>query len=103
MEKKEGNEKRRPVLVLDTHRGIYWGYIVETLEGGNAVRLENARHCFYFNAVDGHEGVYGLAAAGPGKGSKIGPKVDMLIRDVSKVVECSKEAATRWESVAWGR
>jgi hypothetical protein len=93
---------KRPVLVTDTHRGIYFGYLLEELEGGNAVRLERMRHCFTYNCFSGHCGVYGLATGGPGPGSRIGPPVMAKIRDVSKVVDCTVEAVERWESAKWG-
>lgn len=90
----------KPVLILDKHRGIYFGYLKSTKEGGNAVVLEGARHCFYYTAT-GAKGVYSLAVTGPGPGSKIGPRVCMTVRDVSKVVDCAEAAVTAWENASW--
>jgi hypothetical protein len=89
------------VLVTDSHRGIYFGYFVRRLENGNAIKLKNARHCFSYQCIEGHEGVYGLASGGPGDGSKVGPRVTMIIRDISKLVELTPEAIDRWEKATW--
>jgi len=93
---------KKAVVVLDTHRGIYFGYLITTLEGGNAVRLEGARHCYYYKLAEANEGTYGLATAGPQKGSKIGPRVTMTVRDVAKVIDCSAASVERWEVSTWG-
>jgi hypothetical protein len=93
--------KNKPVLILDRHRGIYFGYLVEELEGGNAVRLENARHCYYYSTVKNHKGTYGLATHGPGKESKIGPRVNMKVRDVAKIIDVSTKAMEQWEKATW--
>ncbi len=100
--KKAKTKTRRPVLVTDRHRGIYFGYLVRTLEGGNAVRLEGMRHCFYYRPASGHCGVYALATVGPGSGSKIGPPVTATIRDVKNIADCEPAAVKRWEAAAWG-
>jgi len=94
---------KRAVLITDTHRGIYFGYLVEELEGGNAVRLENARHCWSYVCLPDHPGVYGLASGGPGPGSRIGPRWNGKVRDVSKVVDVSASAVAKWEAAEWKR
>ena len=99
----KSKKKLRPVVILDTHRGIYFGYLAKTLEGGNAVQLECARWCYYYPTVVGHEGPYGLGSYGPGEGAKIGPPVKMKVRDVSKVVDCTASAVERWENSSWER
>ena len=93
---------KKPVVVLDKHRGIYFGYLVSTLENGNAVKLKGARHCFYYTRVKSHEGTYGLASYGPGEGSKVGPVVTMLVRDVAKIVDCTPIAEENWNRAIWG-
>lgn len=92
-----------PVMVLDCHRGIYFGYLNKVLEGGNAVILDKARHCFYYSAPKeaGEAGVYSLATIGPQEGSKVGPRVKMKIRNVSKIVDVSSRALLAWESASW--
>lgn len=92
----------RPVMILDTHRGIYYGYLVWESEDQSRVKLERARHCFYFAASGNDKGVYSLATVGPCNGSKIGPRVTMTIRDVSKIVDVTEEAAASWNSAKWG-
>ena len=94
-------KKHKPVVILDKHRGIYFGYLVSTHENGNAVKLKNARHCFYYGVHEGHKGTYGLASGGPVSDSKIGPRVNMLVRDVAKVIDCAPSAVKRWESAQW--
>lgn len=95
---------KQKVLVFDKHRGIYWGVLSEILENNNTVYLTNARHCFYFGVRTenpDHKGVYSLATLGPTENSKIGPQVNLYIRDVSKIVECSSEANIAWEQRKW--
>ncbi len=100
---KSRTQSPRPVLVTDIHRGIYFGYLLEFKEDIGVVRLENARHCWYFNCAGGEQsGPYSLATHGPEEGSKIGPPCTMTIRDVSKVVDVSRRAAERWVSLGWG-
>ena len=98
---KSKNEKRA-VLVTDIHRGVYFGYLVEELEGGKAVVLENARHAWYWRVdASNHPGIYGLTSGGPAKGSKIGARFNGKIRDVSKIIDVKPEAVARWESQGW--
>ena len=93
---------KRPVLILDTHRGIYFGYLVSVTHEGRTVKLEKARHCFYFPVAEaGHKGVYGLATVGPADGAKVGPEVTMTVHDVAKIVDCTPKAVKRWTKVLW--
>lgn len=105
-ETRKGNEmakvKRRPVVVTNHHRGIYFGHIVAELEGGNAVKLEGCRVVFSYQCLPGHEGIGGLASGGPGPRTKACPPVDAKIRDVANVMECSAEAAELWDDAKWG-
>jgi len=93
---------KRAVMILDTHRGIYFGYLVKTSNAGRTVTLEGARHCFYFPvAKAGHKGVYGLATVGPRKDAKIGPRVNMDVHDVAKIIDCTDKAIKAWEGASW--
>ncbi len=92
---------KRSVLVTDTHRGVYFGYLCETRHNDKTVRLEGMRHAFYYTCR-GEKGVYSLAVTGPGKGSKIGPRVNAVVNDVNKIVDCSSEATEAWEAASWG-
>jgi len=97
-------KKEKPVLILDAHRGIYFGYLVSKTNNGSTVKLVRARHCFYFvtKKRDGESGVYSLATSGPQTGSKIGPRVTMTIGSVLKIIDCEKKAVESWESATWG-
>ena len=98
----------KPYLVLDSHRGIYFGYAtakaVRTAMEAGHIKLSDARHCFYYSVAnhDENKGVYGLATVGPNKGSKIGPPCAMRVRDISKIVDCSHDAAKAWRGASWG-
>ena len=93
---------KKPVVVFDIHRGIYFGYLVKHDLDRKTVRLKGGRHCFYFPIAEaGHKGVYGLATVGPGEGSKVGPSVTMTVHDVSKVVDCEPRAVKMWEKARW--
>ena len=95
-------KQKPPVLVLDFHRGIYFGRLVRTLNKGRSVVLEQMRHCFYYPVAEaGNKGVYGLATVGPAEGAKVGPPVTATIHDVAKIVDCSPEAVARWEAIKW--
>ena len=96
------SKKKKPVVVFDIHRGIYFGYLVKVENEGRTVTLEGARHCYYYPVAEaGHKGVYGLATVGPGDGAKIGPQVNMTVHDVSKWVDCTTKAVKRWKAAKW--
>ena len=92
--------KSIPLLVTTAHRGVFFGYG----QPGDAetIALTQARMCVYWSAD--MRGVMGLAAQGPSKSCKIGPAVPSLIlRNVTAVIECTAEAAKRWEEGPWTR
>ena len=93
--------KKRPVLVTDTHRGVYFGYLKKIENAGKTVHLEGMRNAFYYR-VKGEKGVYALAVSGPAPGSKVGPRVNAQVNDVSKIVDCTSAATEQWEAAAWG-
>lgn len=94
--------EKPPVMVFDIHRGVYFGYLVEHDIDRKMVRLEGAKHCFYYPAAKtGPKGVYGLAIVGPGEKAKVGPAVNMIVHDISKVVECTTEAHEAWKVATW--
>lgn len=92
-----GTQKERPVVVTTSHRGVFFGYASDTK--GSTIDLKRARLCVYWSA-DLH-GFMGLASQGPSGGCKIGPAVDIEVRDITSVVECSPEAVKAWESAPW--
>jgi len=93
---------KKPVLVLDKHGGVYFGYLTDANEENQTVKVERGRHCFYWPVGEpGELGVFGLASAGPGPGAKVGPRVTMTIFDVAKIVDVEDRAVERWECASW--
>ena len=88
----QDNEKA--VVVTTAHRGVFFGYASET--SGATIRLRRGRNCIRWS-VD-LRGFAGLAAFGPSQACKIGPAVDMELRDITSVLECVPAAIDRWES-----
>ena len=90
------------VVVTDTHRGVVAGVLKSRSEDGNEAELESARHCFSWSRNADAPGLFGLATHGPVKGSLVGPDVHLIVRDVSKILECTAAAEERWRSATWG-
>lgn len=89
--------KERAVLVTTAHRGVFFGYAIET--DGETIKLRAARLCVYWIA-DLH-GFMGLASMGPRKGCRIGPPADIELRNITAVVEVAEEALKNWEKEVW--
>ena len=89
----------RAVLVTTAHRGVFFGYATET--DGAIIRLRAARNCLYWSTDV--KGFMGLAATGPTKWCRIGPAVDIDLRDITSVVACTKAAVQAWEAAPWGQ
>ena len=92
------------VLVLDTHRGIYFGLLEEYNAELKSVKLKDMQWVYHFYCIkedDVNRGVYSLATKGPDEKSKIGPKVDCLINDVSKIVKVQESALENWGNAKW--
>ncbi len=87
----------RAVLVTTTHRGVFFGYAMET--DGNSIKLRAARNCLYFARQT--KGFLGLAAVGPIGDSRVGPPADIELRDITCVAEVTPEAVNVWESAPW--
>jgi hypothetical protein len=87
------SKKERPVLVTTAHKGVFFGWAVETSEP--TIALKRARLCIYWSAD--LMGFMGLAAKGPNSQCKIGPPADIELRDVTSVTECTEDAVKRWE------
>ena len=90
-------EKERAVLVTTAHRGVFFGYAVNTF--GDTIKLRAARLCIYWSSD--LRGFMGLASHGPSNSCKIGPAADIEVRNVTAVVEVSEEAVQRWEKAPW--
>jgi hypothetical protein len=89
------------VLVTTEHRGVFFGYLAPGEKPTKeSVTLQNARNCVYWSAQE--KGVFGLAATGPGKSCKVGPKVQQLtLLDITSVALCTPEAVEAWEKSPW--
>jgi hypothetical protein len=86
------------VVVTTIHRGVFFGELVE--EKDDVVKLSGARNCVYWPVET--RGFLGLAATGPGNGSKVGPAAPSItLRGVTSISECTPEAAAAWESGPW--
>lgn len=86
-------QKERAVIVTTAHRGVFYGWAADT--DGETIFLRGARLCIYWSAD--LRGFMGMAATGPTKDCKIGPRADITLRSITSVVEVSDEAQKRWE------
>ena len=91
------HENERAVLVTTVHKGVFFGYATET--SGATIKLRAARLAVYWSAD--LRGFMGLASMGPNKQCKIGFPVDMELRDITAVVECTPQAVENWERGPW--
>ena len=94
---KETSKGERPVLVTTKHRGVFFGYAMDT--AGEVVKLRAGRMCIYWSAD--LRGFMGLASEGPSSMCRIGPAADIELRDITSIVEVSAEAAANWERAPW--
>lgn len=88
-------------LVVTTERGVFFGYGEPDLEAEH-VRITSARMVVYWSADC--RSVVGLAANGPTNGCKIGPTAPaIIVRNVTAIIECSDDAAKKFEGAPWSR
>lgn len=87
----------KPVLVTTAHRGVFFGYATKT--SGETIKLKAARLCVYWSADV--RGFMGLAANGPSASCRIGPAADIELRNVTAVLDVTKDAVAKWESAPW--
>jgi len=90
-------KKELAVVVTTSHRGVFFGYTNEV--DGQIINLRAGRNCLYWSADV--KGFAGLAATGPSKSCKVGPAVDIALRDITSVIKCTAEAIAAWESAPW--
>lgn len=94
--KKDGEEIA--VLVTTAHRGVFFGYAVDT--NSKTIKLRNARNCLYWPKNIG--GFHGLSVYGPNSETRIGPAaVEMILHDVTSVQKCTQEAENAWLTANW--
>ncbi len=87
----------KAVVVTTAHRGVFFGYAADT--SGTTIKLRDARNCVYWPAKT--KGFLGLASTGPLEGSRVGPKADIELRDITCVAYCSPAAIDAWERAPW--
>ena len=88
--------KERAVVVTTAHRGIFFGYAVDT--SGDVIKLNRARNCIYWRGI---KGFLALAESGPTKDCRIGPPANIELRSITCVAECTNEAIKAWEKGYW--
>lgn len=87
-----------PLVVTTKNKGVFFGYAQPTTEA--TIRIERARMCVFWSVA--MKGVLGLAVIGPDKECRIGPAVPgITLQDVTSVMECTPEAAQKWEAQPW--
>ena len=89
----------RAVLGTTAHRGVFFGYAEDT--DGETIKLKRARNCIYWPIAN--KGFLGLAANGPVKGARVGPAVDIELRNITSVSEVTEAAAAAWEAGLWSK
>jgi hypothetical protein len=95
--KSEGDNAERAVLVTTAHRGVFFGYTIDT--SGAVIKLRAARNCLFWPTEN--KGFMGLANMGPVKGARVGPAAVIELRDITSVAECTTAAVAAWESAPW--
>ena len=92
------NSELRPVVVTTAHRGVFVGYTTDPSDA-EIVRLERGRMVVYWS--ESTRGVVGLAAKGPGAGSRVSPPATISLRNITSVIEAREQAAEAWEKEPW--
>jgi hypothetical protein len=91
---------QKPVIVTTEHRGVFFGYIENDAKLPTEITLNGVRNCVYWSGQT--KGVLGLAAQGPNKECRIGPKVpSATLWKVTGVFDCTPVATEAWESEPW--
>ena len=88
--------KETAVVVTTKHRGVFFGYAIKT--DGETIHLRRARNCIYWRGI---KGFLALAESGPTSGCRVGPAVDIEIRDITCVAQCTEAAVAAWEKAPW--
>jgi hypothetical protein len=83
----------RPVIVCTAHRGVFFGYAVDTK--GEVIDLKRARMAIKFGTT---RGIMELAETGPTSNSNISARADMEVRKVTAVFEVTPAATEKWEA-----
>lgn len=84
------------VLITTEYRGIFWGWLEATRDGGRTVVLTGARSAIYWGTT---HGFLELAQIGPNSKSRIGARADRItLYEVTSMTECTPEATAAWEA-----
>lgn len=90
--------KERPVIVTTAHRGVFFGYALDT--EGETIKLARARNCLFWSADC--KGFMGLASKGPTAACRIGEAIPSItLRAITAVLEMTEAAAAAWEMAPW--
>jgi hypothetical protein len=95
--KKKASSKGRPVIVTTAHRGVFFGYADKT--DGETIALRHARLCVYWS--QDVKGFMGLAGGGPTASCRIGPRADIVLRNITAVLSVEPAAVEAWEAAPW--
>jgi hypothetical protein len=87
----------KAVVVTTVHRGVFFGYASDV--SGKSIQLKRGRLCIYWSSD--LRGFMGLATMGPNKNCKVGPPANILLHDVTSVVEVEEAAIKAWEEAPW--
>ena len=92
--------EKRAVVITTEHRGVFFGYVEDDTKLPNEITLSQARMSVYWSADV--KGVLGLAANGPSKDCRVTHSVPTFkTYKVTAVIDCTKEAAEKWEQNLW--
>lgn len=92
-------DKKLVPMVVTTERGVFFGYGVPDINAQH-IEIKNARMVVYWSADC--RSVVGLAATGPSKACKIGPRAPaIIIRNITAIIECDDAAAKKFEDAPW--
>lgn len=97
--KKKEKTNRIAVVVTTAHRGVFFGYMDVSDANKDIIPLKDSRLCVYWS--QDVKGFMGLAAGGPTRSCKIGPRADIKLRNITAVLDCTPEAVKAWESAPW--
>ena len=99
MKKSPTTPALRPVVVCTDKRGVFFGYLDGT-PAADPLRLTRPRMCVRWSADV--RGVLGLAATGPSASCRITAAPPAIeLRGVTCVMDCTPEAAAKWEAQPW--
>lgn len=100
MQKKKTTAKKhaeRAVIVTTLHRGVFFGYATNT--DGETIKLRAAQLAVYWSPDC--RGFMGLASHGPTAKCRIGMPADIELRNVTAVLDVTKDAEDAWKAAPW--